>query len=108
MCLNGVWTGLLFGLLSARFRDIPHIVANAIQILFLFTPILWSTDQLPGSKLVAELNPFYHLVEVVRMPLLGQVPPLSTWLSALGVTGLGYLVTLAFFFRFRERIPYWV
>ena len=107
LCLIGVWTGLLAGLLSARFRDIPYMTGSVVQILFLVTPILWSVDQL-SSKIVVELNPFYHLIEIVRLPLLGRVPPLSSWLVALAVTALGYLVTLGFFVRFRERIAYWI
>ena len=107
LCLNGVWTGLLFGLLSARFRDIPYMIASVIQILFLVTPILWSADQI-ANRMIVELNPLYHLIEVVRAPLLGSVPPPETWAAALGVTALGWLVTLAFFVRFRERIAYWI
>ena len=108
LCLNGVWASFLVGLLSTRFRDIPMITANIIQILFFFTPIIWNIDQLRTSKLVAELNPFYHLVEIVRMPLLGHSPPLSTWLVGLAVTAVGYVVALGFFVRFRARIAYWV
>jgi len=108
LCLNGIWASFLVGLLSTRFRDIPMITANIIQILFFFTPIIWNIDQLRTSKLVAELNPFYHLVEIVRMPLLGHSPPLSTWLVGLGVTAVGYVVALGFFVRFRARIAYWV
>ena len=108
LCLNGIWVSFLAGLLSARFRDIPMIAASVIQILFFFTPIIWNVDQLRTSKLVAELNPFYHLVEIVRMPLLGHSPPQSTWFVVLAVTAVGYLVALGFFVRFRGRIAYWV
>jgi ABC-type polysaccharide/polyol phosphate export permease len=108
LCLNGIWASFLVGLLSARFRDIPMLAANIIQILFFFTPIIWNVEQLRSSKLVAELNPFYHLVEIVRMPLLGHAPPLSTWFVVSGVTVVGYLVALGFFVRFRARIAYWV
>ena len=107
LCLNGLWTGLLLGLLSARFRDIPYMIASVIQILFLLTPILWSADQIE-NKLIVELNPLYHLIEVMRAPLIGQVPSATTWGVALGVTALGWVVTLAFFVRFRERIAYWI
>lgn len=107
LCLNGVWMCLLSGLLSARFRDIPYITGSIVQILFLVTPVLWSAEQL-RNKLIAEINPFYHLVEVVRLPLLGRVPAVETWAVALGITAAGWLVTLAFFIRFRERISYWI
>lgn len=107
LCLNGLWTGLLLGLLSARFRDIPYMVTTIMQILFLLTPILWSADQI-SNRMIVELNPFYHLIEVLRAPLTGHVPSAATWVAALGVTAVGWLVTLAFFVRFRERIAYWI
>src|SRR5262249_34946169 len=107
LCLNGVWIGLLLGLLSARFRDIPYMIASVIQILFLLTPILWSADQI-ANKLIGQLHPSHHLIEVMRAPLLGNVPAPATWAVALGVTALGWVVTLAFFVRFRERIAYWI
>jgi len=109
VCLTGVWTALLAGLLSARFRDIPYMTGTVMQILFLVTPVLWSETQLSSNiRLIAQLNPFYHLIESVRMPLLGSVPSLATWATALGVTVAGWAVTLAFFVRYRERIAYWI
>jgi len=107
LTLNAVWTGLLCGLLSARFRDIPYMITSVIQIVFLATPILWNGDQI-RNRLIIELNPFYHLIEVVRAPLLGHAPPLETWAAVVGVTALGWTITLAFFVRFRERIAYWI
>ena len=106
--LNGVWVGLLLGLVSARFRDVPQIVASVVQIAFFLTPIIWKPELLPERALLLDLNPFFHFVEVVRAPLLGQVPGLTSWLAALGVTLGGWLVTLAMYRRFHWRIPYWV
>jgi len=109
LSISAVSTGLLIGLLSARFRDLPPIIANITQILFLLTPILWRTDQLSGSRrLLAQLNPLYHIVEVMRMPLLGQVPPASSWISVIVVVALSCAVTFWFYVRFRARIAYWV
>jgi ABC-type polysaccharide/polyol phosphate export permease len=108
LCLNGVWVGLLLGMLSARFRDIPTIITNVVQILFFLTPIIWRADQVPNRVMFVKLNPFYHLVEIVRSPLLGQVPPWSTWLAVLMVTCCGYALALAFFVRFRSRVAFWV
>jgi ABC-type polysaccharide/polyol phosphate export permease len=109
LSISAVSTGLLIGLLSARFRDLPPIIANITQILFLLTPILWRTDQLTVSrKLIAQLNPLYHIVEVLRMPLLGQVPPLSSWISVIVVVALSCAITFWFYVRFRGRIAYWI
>ena len=45
--LNGVWFGILFGLLSARFRDIPQIIASLLQLMFFITPIFWTPEMIP-------------------------------------------------------------
>ena len=106
--LNGVWAGLLLGLVCARFRDIPQIVGSIVQIAFFLTPIIWKPELLPGRSLVLELNPFYHFVELVRAPLLGQAPEAVSWLAVLGITLCGWLATLLAFRRYRWRISYWV
>jgi ABC-2 type transport system permease protein/lipopolysaccharide transport system permease protein len=109
LSISAFSTGLLIGLLSARFRDLPPIIANMTQILFLFTPILWRTDQLTGSRrLLAQLNPLYYIVEVMRMPLLGQAPPASSWISVIVVVALSCAITFWFYVRFRARIAYWI
>lgn len=106
--LNGVWLGLLLGLISARFRDVPQVIASIVQVAFFLTPIIWKPEMLPGRALVLDLNLFYHLVEVVRAPLLGIIPSASTYLSVIAFTLLGWGVTLLFYTVYRWRISYWV
>ena len=90
LCLNGIWVGLLLGIISARFRDVPPIVASIVRILFFVTPIIWMPELMPGRALVLDFNPFFHFVEVVRAPLLGQVPGSVSWIAVLGITlGVG-------------------
>lgn len=108
VCLNGLWAGLLLGLVSARFRDVPQIVASVVQVAFFLTPIIWKPELLPERAHVLVLNPFYHFVRLVREPLLGQVPGALSWLFVLGVTVAGFAVTFAMYRRYRWRIAYWV
>lgn len=108
VCLNGVWIGLLLGLLGARFRDVPEVIASALRIVFFLTPVFWKPELLPDRALVLDLNPFFYLLEVVRAPLLGQVPTPTTWLATLGITLAGWLVTAVFYTSRRGRIAYWV
>ena len=58
--------------------------------------------------MVLDVNPFYHFIEVVRAPLLGQAPGLLSWIVVLSMTLGGWLVTFEFFRRHRRRIAYWV
>ncbi len=109
ICLNAVWAALLIGLVSARFRDVPQIVASIVQMAFFLTPIIWMPEHLPDRAVIAlEINPFYHFMEIVRAPLLGRLPALDSWLAVFGMTVAGGLLTWLVYARYRWRIVYWV
>ena len=107
LCLNGIWLGLLLGVISARFRDVPPIVGSVVRIAFFVTPIIWMPKLLPGRAALLDFNPFFHFLELVRAPLLGQAPGLVSWLAVSGITIGGWLATFALYRRYRWRIAYW-
>lgn len=108
LLLNTLWVSTLFGMLSARYRDIPQITTSLLQIGFFVTPIIWMPEVMSDRLLLVQANPFYHLVELVRAPMLGHLPSLITVQVALGVTAAGWLAAFLFFRRFHTRIAYWV
>jgi lipopolysaccharide transport system permease protein len=106
--INMVAAGLLLGMVCARFRDIPPIVANAVQLAFFVTPILWKPELLGNATMWMALNPFYALLETVRGPLVeGGGAPLA-WLAAVFYTALNVGLAGLLFARFRSRIAFWV
>jgi lipopolysaccharide transport system permease protein len=110
LIINLLWMSLLIGIFCTRFRDMAQIIQSCLQIVFYVTPIIWMPSLLPartGSMVLAP-NPFYHLLEVVRAPLMNQTPSLLNWEVAVGVAVLGWAVTLYFFNRYKYRIAYWL
>jgi ABC-type polysaccharide/polyol phosphate export permease len=108
LTINGMWMMLFLGTVCGRYRDIPPIVQSAVSVLFFITPVLWERQAAKQYSLFVDLNPFYHLIEVVRAPLLGDpVPPLS-WLVVSVMALAGSSLTFLFFSRYRRRIAYWV
>lgn len=105
---NGTIASLTIGIVSARFRDIPQLIASIVQILFFLTPVFWKPESLKGHTYVTEFNPFFHLLEVVRAPLLGNFPTSSNYLVVLIVTALNIAIASVFFTRYRSRIAYWI
>lgn len=108
LVLNGALAGLTLGMISARFRDIPQLVGSVVQIVFFVTPIMWKPQLLQRRTYIADINPFYHLVEVIRGPLLGTVPDIKHYIAVVLITALNLAIAGAFFARFRSRISYWV
>lgn len=108
VALNGALASLTIGLVSARFRDIPQVVISVMQIIYFMTPIMWKPELLQHRSYIADFNPFFHLIEIVRAPLLGNMPTLTNYSAVLLTTAVNLLVALAFFARYRGRLSYWV
>ncbi|WP_158602087.1 ABC transporter permease [Pararobbsia silviterrae] len=102
------WVALLVGLLSARFRDIPQIVTNVLQVVFFMTPIMWQASVLKNHIWIAQINPFFYMLELVRNPLLGVDSGGMLWLQVTGVVALTACISFLLFARFRSRIVYWL
>lgn len=106
---NIAWATLLLSVLCTRFRDLPQIVASVLQIAFFVTPIFWLPSQLTGMRrAIVVFNPLFHMIELVRAPLLGQPILLTSWLASAALLVFGWALALWFFTSFRRRIPYWL
>ena len=108
LTVNLTLVSLYLGMVSARFRDIPQIIASVIQIGFFVTPVMWKPELLGADSGIVRFNPFFHLLEIVRAPLLGQPFPTESYIAVLLLTVLSLLFGAIFFTRFRARISYWV
>src|SRR6516165_9542739 len=106
--LNGVWVSILLGMISARFRDVPPIVASIVQVVFFMTPVMWPVQALGPNAWWAQLNPFFAAIDVLRGPLLGQPTSRYSWAILMIITAFGCAASFAFFARFRSRIAFWV
>lgn len=105
---NLAWIGYALAILSARFRDIPQIVASIVQVAFFLSPVVFKPDQLGRGHPVLLLNPFASMLEVMREPLIGHVPSLFSVATMLVMLVVGWAVTLAFAGRYSHRVVYWL
>jgi lipopolysaccharide transport system permease protein len=109
IAIAGVLTSLLLGLLCTRFRDLPQVIANCLQIAFFITPVTWPLTA-AGSRanLIVGFNPFAAFLRITSEPLHGQVPGLATYAATLVVVTVLALLSLPLFARFRARIIYYL
>lgn len=109
MIVNVSWVSMLAGIASARFRDIPQIVASVMQFAIFMTPVFWTPDRFSGRHMaVLHANPFYHLLDAVRAPLLGQVVAPQSYVVLVLMALGGWTLTFAIFARTRRRIVHYL
>lgn len=106
---NAAWISLLAAIASARFRDIPQVVNSIMQFAIFITPVFWPADRLTGRKhIVLTLNPFYHMLEAVRAPMMGAPiePHTYSFLAVMAV--VGWSLAFSLFAITRRRIVHYL
>jgi ABC-type polysaccharide/polyol phosphate export permease len=96
------FTGIIISLVGSRFSDVQNIIMNAIQILFYITPVMWKPNLL-SQTWVFDYNPIYHLLHLVRGPLLDNDISIQlyfiTTIVAFALLGLALLFWSIFAWR---------
>jgi ABC-type polysaccharide/polyol phosphate export permease len=108
MLLNASWLSMLAAIASARFRDIPQIVVSVMQFAIFMTPVFWLPDRFGKHQVFLDLNPFYHLLQAVRAPLLGQPVQAHSYVILVAMAVLGWLMTFLIFSRTRRRLVHYL
>lgn len=110
LVLNIFWITLFLGVICTRFRDLPPIIGSVVQVFFYVTPIIWMPNGINArvSSWVLDFNPAYHLVELVRGPVLGYCPSVLSWAVAIVALILGTVMTLILFGMYKKRLAYWI
>ena len=110
LLLNVFWMTLFLGTICSRFRDMPQIVNSLLQVFFYVTPVIWMPNSLNprSANLLMDPNPIYHLIQLVRAPLLGQNISLMNWGVSIGLSIFGIVFSGWFFGMYKKRIAYWV
>ena len=99
---------MVLALICARFRDVPPIIISVLQVIFYITPILFKKEMLNKYAWLIDFNPFAHLIEIVRSPLLGQTPSILNILICLSLAIVGSVLCVFMHGRYNARVPYWV
>ena len=108
---NLFWMMILLAIISARFRDVPQVIASLLMMLVYVTPVFWYPENLGSgslSHLLLGLNPFYHILQVARLPLLGEFPTLENWVITSLLALLGLVAALALLRKAKGRVAYWL
>jgi lipopolysaccharide transport system permease protein len=97
----GVW----FAALSARYRDIRHVIPLVVQVWLFASPIVYPASLVPeGWRRLYDVNPAAVVVEGFRWALLGRNSPRPEALVVSACLVGACLVTGLLYFRKTERI----
>jgi len=76
----------LLAYIAVRFRDIPHALGLVLQAMYFVSPVYFEAKMFRSGGLDAlvDYNPIYHVLQLIRAPILeGQWPTVSNYLFSL-------------------------
>jgi lipopolysaccharide transport system permease protein len=96
----GVGLGLVLGVLNVFIRDIGQVVPIILQILFWFTPIVYSVNIIPESfRGALAFNPMYSIAASYQSVLVYGDAPEPGHLAVALITGFVLMALGLFLFR---------
>jgi len=80
-----------------------------MYLIFLVTPIFWDPNILEGKKIIlAQYNPLYSMIEIIREPLLGKIPSFKNYIYCILTTIVnGVLAYIIFKKNFNNKV-FWL
>lgn len=111
LAINLAWMAMCIAMLGARFPDIQEVIGTVLILGLLLTPILWPIEKFPSDSMrgiVVRFNPAFHMIDVVRAPLLGKMPEAVSIVVVLLMAVLGWVVASMLYRRYARFVPLWV
>ncbi len=96
-------------IITLHLRDYQPFQSLILQGLFYVTPIIFPVNELinKGGKWIVLLNPFYYMLEIVRMPMIGiEIPSLQIYLVAIIISLLTFLTSIKIVMKYKNVIAY--
>ena len=107
--IMGLCLALNFSLLGLRFGDFRFAMLAIMRLGLFVTPILWTVeDGGPLKKIAAQINPMSHFISLVRMPLMGDMPPLESYMFVGACIIFSAILGGFLFVNLRRSIPMWI
>ena len=98
------------GVIGAWFGDFQFIVTAVMRVLMFVTPIFWYPEDRSGAirAIAVTYNPLAHLIDLVRSPMMGQLPSQQTLVGASITIGASLLIGWLLFAFGRRQIIRWI
>jgi lipopolysaccharide transport system permease protein len=101
----------LCGFIATRFYDFTQFVGILLQVVYYVSPVFLKASMFEqaGIGYLLEVNPVYHMLQLVRAPLLaGSFPALFNIFYALAVAVLLWLMVFVVIRRVEKRVIFYL
>lgn len=101
----------IFAYIGTRFRDFPYMLGILFQALWFMSPVYFQPKLFQDGNMsyLLDYNPLYHLMQIVRAPLLsGVAPTLDNFLYSLLTAFFLYLIAIGIGSFFERKVIFYL
>ena len=101
--------GYILSVICTRYRDFANLVHAVMGVVFFLTPVIWVPEMATGFReWVLFLNPFFHFIELVRDPLVGQPIDGLNWVVSFLIGITAWISAYLLFNFYGRRVLIWL
>ena len=100
------WFPFLICLLGVRYRDLYQLIPILLQLTFLISPILYVKENLGKLIWIVNLNPVYLIISQLRDSIIGSEVNYLNFLYIFFVNIFGLIISLIYFRKIKDLIPF--
>ncbi len=111
LCLIAWPVSTLLSYISTRFRDVPHALGLVMQSLWFVSPVYFEAKMFRNGGLHAlvDYNPIYHILQLIRAPLLqGQWPTLENYAFSFGTAAVFGFIAMAVGYKAERKVIFYL
>ena len=102
------WMPLLIAILGIRFTDLFQLLPVLTNLLFLLSPILYVKKNLGRAGLIADFNPIYQILRLLRDAMIEGQSFFRLGLIIMTINFLMLLITLNIYNRVKRKIVFYL
>ena len=102
------WLQLLTSLLGTKFTDLFQLLPVLTNLLFLLSPILYQKENLGSYSIIADLNPIYQILRLLRSSLINGTLNLELGLMALVANLIFIICSLLVYVKMEKRLIFYL
>ena len=102
------WVPLLISILGTKFTDLFQLLPVITNLLFLLSPILYSQKNLGKLGLIADLNPVYQVLKLLRDSIIYGNQSFMIGVVIFLINILLLFVTLKIYLNQKNKIVYYL
>lgn len=103
--------GTVMAYIGVRFRDLPNALGLVLQAAWFVSPVYFKDSMFRSGGLqgLVDYNPIYHLLQIVRAPLLqGEWPTVENYVWCLATAAVCILLAMLIGWRAEKRVIFYL